>query len=231
MGLCLTDITKSFNGKSFLCGVNLSLQPAEVVGLGGASGAGKSTLARIAAGHVNADRGQVRLDGRPVPALGTLPSPVQYASQSAELACDPRWRVRDVLRNGGEPDEAVLDALDIRPAWADRPPSTLSGGELARVSLARLLGPKTRYLFCDEITAQLDALAQARFWPLLLGLARTRGIGVLVISHDARLRRQICRRNLVISDAQVVTEVAESRLHQRSQVQPVTKRERLRHRA
>jgi ABC-type dipeptide/oligopeptide/nickel transport system ATPase subunit len=211
MGLTVTDVAKSYEGRSFLSGVSMTLQQGEVLGLGGASGAGKSTLARIMAGHIRADRGQVRLDDKPLLPLGTGTSPVQYAPQSAELACDPRWRVRDVLCNGGVPDAAVLEALGIRTTWADRRPQSLSGGELARVSLARLLGPQTRFLICDEITAQLDALAQARLWPLLLGVARARGIGVLVISHDARLRSQICRRNLVLGDGQISAEVPAGR--------------------
>lgn len=211
MGLTVTDIAKSFEGRRFLSGVSLTLQQGEVLGLGGSSGAGKSTLARIMAGHIRADRGQVRLNDHPLPPLGTGASPVQYAPQSAELACDPRWRVRDVLCNGGMPDAAVLEALGIRAAWADRRPQSLSGGELARVSLARLLGPQTRFLICDEITAQLDALAQARLWPLLLGLARVRRIGVLVISHDARLRSQICGRDLVLADGQISTEACAGR--------------------
>lgn len=206
MVLHLTDIAKSVDGRTFLFGVTLSLHPGEVMGLGGASGAGKSTLAGIMAGHVRPDRGVVRLNGQPLAALGSGPSPVQYAPQSAELACDPHWRVRDVLCNGGVPDAAVLEALDIRPAWADRFTGALSGGELARVSLARLLGPQTRYLICDEITAQLDALAQARLWPRLLSLARARRLGVLVISHDARLRHQICGRNFVLREGQVRAE-------------------------
>lgn len=211
MGLTLTDVAKSFEERSFLSGVSMTLQQGEVVGLGGNSGAGKSTLARIMAGHIRADRGHVRLDGQPMPPLGSGPSPVQYAPQSAEMACDPRWRVRDVLCNGGVPDPVVLEALGIRAAWADRQPQSLSGGELARVSLARLLGSHTRFLICDEITAQLDALAQARLWPLLLGVARARGIGVLVISHDARLRSLICGRNFVLRNGQISTEVAADR--------------------
>ena len=205
MGLTGTDIMASAGGRPILNGASLTLNAGDVLGLDGISGAGKSTLARILAGHVRPQSGYVRLDGSPLAHLGAGPSPVQYAPQSAELACDPRWRVRDVLCNGGVPDEAVLAALEISPIWAERFPHELSGGELARVSLARLLGPQTRYVICDEITAQLDALAQARLWQALLGLAKARGLGILVISHDSRLRGQICKRSITLRDGKLWT--------------------------
>jgi ABC-type dipeptide/oligopeptide/nickel transport system ATPase subunit len=119
--------------------------------------------------------------------------------QSAELAVDPRWTVGRALANGGPPDAQVLEALGIRPAWASRRPSELSGGELARVSLARFLLPTTRVLICDEITAQLDALAAQALWQALLPLARSRGIALVVISHDPRLRAAVCDREVAIA--------------------------------
>jgi peptide/nickel transport system ATP-binding protein len=198
MGLTAADIEHGYGGQVVLDGVSVSLAPGEVIGLGGVSGGGKTTFARILAGLDAPSKGHVFLDGLPLPPFGKGASGVQYAPQSAALACDPRWRVRDVLGNGGPPDATVLDALKISPHWADRFPHELSGGELARVSLARLLGPATRFLICDEVTAQLDALAQARLWPLLLRLTRARRMGLVVISHDARLRGQICDRNFLL---------------------------------
>jgi len=111
---------------------------------------------------------------------------------------DPRWTVARVLRNGGEVDPEVIAALGIRAAWHGRRPGELSGGELARVSLARFLGPTTRVLICDEISAQLDALAAQELWRGLLPLARRRGIALVIISHDPGLRRALCEREIVL---------------------------------
>ena len=87
-----------------------------------------------------------------------------------------------------------MELLGIAPAWLDRHPHEISGGELQRLCLARALGPATRYLVCDEMTSMLDALTQARIWEAVLELARTRDLGLLVISHDAALLERVCTR-------------------------------------
>jgi len=111
---------------------------------------------------------------------------------------DPRWTVARVLRNGGEVDPEVIAALGIRAEWEARRPGELSGGELARVSLARFLGPATKVLICDEISAQLDALAARDLWQALVPLARRRGIALVIISHDPGLRRALCEREITL---------------------------------
>jgi ABC-type dipeptide/oligopeptide/nickel transport system ATPase subunit len=67
------------------------------------------------------------------------------------------------------------------------------------VSLARFLLPSTRVLICDEITAQLDALAAQALWRALVPLAHARGLALLIISHDAALRRALCSREVELS--------------------------------
>lgn len=181
-----------------LDGVGLTLAPGEIAGLCGPSGAGKSTLGRIMAGVQRPDGGRVRLDQRSFAARPGHPSPVQYAPQASELSVDPRWKVARILCNGGRPDAGAAAVLGIRPDWSDRVPAELSGGELARVSLARLLLPGTRFLICDEVTAPLDALSTADLCDALRQLAR-RGMGILLISHNHALLRRRADRVLSLS--------------------------------
>jgi ABC-type dipeptide/oligopeptide/nickel transport system ATPase subunit len=203
MSLIGTGLTYSPPGHAVvLSDVSLTLAPGAVLGLGGGSGAGKSTLGRILAGHVMPDRGSVTADGAALDRIGQ-PRIVQYAPQSPELATDPRWTVGRILANGIPPTDEVLATLGIQPGWHDRFPAELSGGELQRVSLARLLGPATRYLICDEITAQLDALSQAQLWAGLVSMCTMRGIGLLVISHEPLLRKRLTAHSLMLDAGQL----------------------------
>jgi peptide/nickel transport system ATP-binding protein len=180
-----------------LAGVDLAVGAGEVVGLCGPSGGGKSTLGRVLAGHVRPARGRVTVDGE-VPRPRRAPHPVQLVLQQPERAIDPRWTVRRALASTGAPD-AALAALDERlvlPAWLDRYPHEISGGELQRVNLARALLARPRYLVADEISASLDAVTQARIWTVLLEHCRDAGIGVLAVSHDRPLLDTVAGRVL-----------------------------------
>jgi len=146
-------------GPMLLNGVSLTVEPGGIFGIRGPSGTGKTTLARILGGFLEPTRGKVRLDGAALPAIGA--SPVQLLFQHAETAVDPRW--------------------------FGRYPHELSGGELQRVAIVRALGPGTRALIADEMTAMHDAIAQARLWRALLDVAHERGLAIIAISHDAAL--------------------------------------------
>jgi peptide/nickel transport system ATP-binding protein len=171
-----------------LSGVSLTLEPGEIIGLSGPSGGGKSTLGRVLAGYLMPDRGTVSIDGGTV--LGGW-SPVQYAHQSAILAVDPRWRIGRIIEEGWTPDAETRDAFSVSHNWYDRYPHEVSGGELQRVNLLRLLSPQTRYLIADEITAMLDPITQAEIWRTLLSRC-ARGLSILAISHDAALLKRVC---------------------------------------
>lgn len=171
---------------------SLYVAAGEIVGLAGPSGCGKTTLARLLAGYEQPRAGSVTLDGAPLPRRGCCP--VQLVFQHPEKAVNPRWRMRRVLAEAGQLDPSLLERFDIHPAWLERYPAELSGGELQRFCIVRALSPATRYLIADEMTAMLDAITQALIWQAVLATARERNLGLLVISHQPALLRRLCSR-------------------------------------
>lgn len=176
----------------------LRLAPGEVVGLTAPSGRGKTTLARVLAGYLRPTAGAVTIDGRLPLAAGY--HPVQLVAQHPEQAVNPRWRIGQVLAEGLVPEPAVLDALHVERGWLRRWPHELSGGELQRIAVARVLNPQTRYLIADEMTAMLDAATQAQIWHVVTAYAATHQLGVLVISHDPPLLKRLCGRVEVLPE-------------------------------
>ncbi len=173
-------------------GLDFEVRPGEVVGLPGPSGRGKSTLAKLLAGHLAPQQGTVTCDGAPLPSRGFCP--VQLIFQHPELTMNPRWKLGDSVNEAWRPDAAAMARLNIEPAWLSRYPHELSGGELQRLALARVMGPQTRYLLADEMTAMLDPNTQALVWDAVLGWAGKQGVGVLAISHDRHLLDRIAHR-------------------------------------
>lgn len=172
--------------------VHLKLQGGEVVGLSGPSGCGKTTLAQLLAGYKKPHRGQVKLNGKPLPTKGF--NPVQLVWQHPEKAVNPRWQMKQVLSERGPIDEELMQALGIELDWLNRWPNELSGGELQRFCLARALGPETKFLIADEITTMLDPITQAQIWQVILNQVEKRKLGVLVISHEQPLLSRLCSR-------------------------------------
>lgn len=118
--------------------------------------------------------------------------PVQLLYQHPELAVNPNWKVDRILSETYSPPADLLHRLSISSQWMDRYPHELSGGEIQRISVARALGPDTRYLVADEMTAMLDAQTQARIWNTVLSHCRRRNIGIVAISHNRPLLDRIC---------------------------------------
>lgn len=172
--------------------VDLAIAPGETVGLMAPSGFGKTTLAKLLAGYLSPTQGSVSLDGRPLPLRGYCP--VQLVFQTPELAINPRWRIEKILSEGQFPTATLLEALGIQSGWLSRYPHELSGGELQRIAVARVLNAQTRYLIADEMTAMLDANTQALIWQTVLHYTRTHQLGLLVISHEINLVKRLCDR-------------------------------------
>ncbi|MEM9216646.1 MAG: ATP-binding cassette domain-containing protein [Cyanobacteria bacterium P01_F01_bin.150] len=172
-----------------------SLKPGDIVGLMAPSGHGKTTLGKLLAGYLVPSKGQITLDEQLLPTQGYCP--VQLVFQNPELSVNPRWRISQILREGYAPRPYYLDALGIHPDWMTRYPHELSGGELQRVAIARVLNPNTRYLIADEMTAMLDANTQALIWQVVLEFVHQYQVGIVVISHDKALLKQLCQEQVI----------------------------------
>lgn len=176
-------------------GVEITLLSGDKVGLLAPSGAGKSTFAKILAGYLKPQMGTVTLDAHSVHKRRKEQyNPVQLIFQHPEQAVNPLHKMRKVLEETGPINYELMAELGIDPEWLDRWPSELSGGELQRFCVLRILNPKTRFIIADEMTTMLDAITSAQIWEVVLKYASVYDMGVLVISHSSALVNRICNR-------------------------------------
>lgn len=194
MQLKADNISFRYTEKSewILKDVSIQIESGERVGIIAPSGYGKSTLSKILAGYCKPSSGEVLVDGKPLPKKGYCP--VQMISQHPELAVNPRWKMEKILNEAWTPDQELLDKMGIERSWLTRWPSELSGGELQRFCIARVLSPETKFLLCDEITTMLDVVTQAQIWQLLLKISEERNLGMTIITHNKALAERVCTR-------------------------------------
>lgn len=186
------------NGPWILKDVSMEVEQGERVVILGPSGYGKSTLAKIIAGYLDPLSGKVLWNNH------TLPQncfcPIQLIYQHPEKALNPRWKMKKSLFEAGEPSEEVLSQVGIQEKWYDRWPNELSGGELQRFCVARVLKPETRLLIADEMTTMLDALNQAHIWNFILEYAEKHGMSIIAITHNKFLAEKLATRIISIPD-------------------------------
>jgi ABC-type lipoprotein export system ATPase subunit len=205
--ILVTGVTKRFGKVAVLDGVDLAVARGEMVALAGPSGAGKSTLVHLLGALDTPDAGTItvdgiRLGGRVHASLSAFRRehigivfqlhnlvPRLTAAQNVELAMFGTRR-----RRGERRERAVelLERLDLARR-ADHLPTQLSGGERARVALARSLANEPPVLLADEPTGNLDDVAATEVARQLRSLATDDGVAVLVVSHDRRLNDQAHR--------------------------------------
>lgn len=195
------------NSPWILRNVNMEISKGERVGIVGPSGYGKSTLARILSGYMPPSEGKVLWEGGDFPEEGYCP--VQMIHQHPELSVNPRWRMKKILYEAGEPDRDLTEKMGIEASWLKRWPAELSGGELQRFCIARALGKNTRLLVCDEITTMLDVITQAQIWELLLEISKKRKLGMAVITHNMALAKKVCHRIISLPDINQIPNVNE----------------------
>ncbi len=208
-----------------VAGVDLTVQPGEVVGIIGESGSGKTTLIRAALGLLPYQDGRVRLLGQDLATLSsaelrTLRREVQLLFQHPRSMLNPGLTVREHLLESAhlhrpaEPAEAVVAGIADQVGLThrlDARPRLLSGGEQRRVGLARVLVAQPRLLVADEPTSGLDAALKADLIDLILD-ARGPDRAIVLVSHDLPLVAYACDRVLVMLEGQVVERCATAEL-------------------
>lgn len=171
---------------------NFKVEQGEFVAILAPSGYGKTTLAMLLAGYLEPRKGEILLDDKPLPKKGI--SPVQLIYQHPEKAINPRWKLKKVLEESGQIDEAILESFGIEQAWLNRYPRELSGGELQRFCVARALMSGAEYLICDEISTMLDVITQAQIWNVILFEAKKRNMGLVIVTHNEHLASRIATK-------------------------------------
>ena len=225
--LKLEGLSVHIQGEDILEDVSFHLHCGEIAALIGPNGAGKSSLFRSILGQMPysgtitfspAGGPAVRLsDGAnaPLAARGTRPL-IGYVPQSPSFdrgdpvsvldfftAATSKWPVFLPIPREYRDRAAAILARVHGEALLHKRIGTLSGGELQRFCIARALGPRTRYLLCDEITAMLDLITQAQIWQFLLEEAQRRELGLLVVSHNSTLLERICSRIVTLPPLRV----------------------------
>lgn len=178
--------------------VSFSVKAGESAALVGPSGYGKSTLAKILAGYIKPAEGEVLWDGKPLPSTGYCP--VQMIFQHPELAVNPRHKMARILNECWTPGSDIIQAMGIEKEWLTRWPSELSGGELQRFCIARVLGPQTKFLICDEISTMLDVITQAQIWQVVMETSAKNNLGLIVVTHNEALAERVCSKIIHLPD-------------------------------
>ena len=223
----VVDLVKTYQGKSgpvhAVKGISFHIREGQSVGLVGESGCGKSTTSSMLVRLLDPTSGAILYDGHDiagVPAERFARDPrrgqIQMVFQDATDSLNPRHCARDAIaeplaRLGGISGKRLrarveeLAQLTGLPAdLLTRYPHQLSGGQKARVGIARAIALEPRFLILDEPTAALDVSIQAVVLNLLADLRARLGMTYLFVSHDLNVVRLLCDHVIVMQDGDIV---------------------------
>jgi len=203
-------------------GISFTLRAGETLGVVGESGCGKSTLARAVLQLIPSDSGKVVWLGRDLTsekqdAIRRARKDFQIVFQDPLASLDPRMPVgvsiAEPLR-ALEPGltraeirarvAAIMQKVGLDPAWINRYPHELSGGQNQRVGIARAMIVEPKMVVCDEAVSALDVSIQAQIVALIKSLQAETGMAMIFISHDLSVVRQLSHRVMVLYLGRVV---------------------------
>ncbi len=216
-----------------VAGVDLDVQPGEVIGIVGESGCGKSTLGRIVSGILPPSSGGVHYHGQAVKAMTgqqrrAYELGVQMIFQDPYASLNPRMRVREIIgeapvahgliraRDKAEYVAGLMRQVGLDPSFAQRYPHQFSGGQRQRIGIARALALKPSVIVCDEAVAALDVSIQAQVLNLFEQLRDDLDLTYLFISHNLSVVSHISDRVAIMYLGRVVELAATDTVFQRA---------------
>ena len=210
--LRIEGVSKRFGGFAAVDGVTLSIRQGEFFALLGGSGSGKSTLLRMLAGLVEPDAGRILLDGQDMTGVPPHARPVNMMFQSYALF--PHMTVAQNiafgLRMEGAAKALIRDrvaemlALVRMEGFGDRKPAALSGGQRARIALARALAKRPRLLLLDEPLSALDKTLREAMQFELRAIQDRSGTTFVIVTHDQQEAMTTATRLAVMDRGRLV---------------------------
>ena len=198
--------------------VNLHVRADEWIGVVGESGSGKTTLAQILMQIQKDYSGEVRFNDAPIVNLRCYYRHVQMIFQNPLSSFSPKMKIENYIteplvnykiyskKDAKRRAKELLVDVGLSEDKIDRYPHELSGGELQRVAIARVIGMKPSLIIFDEATSALDVRTQAQIIELLLGLKKKLNFSAIFISHNIALVQKISTRIYVMKEGKVVEE-------------------------
>ncbi len=224
--LVVNKLAKTFGTFKAVDGISFAIRSGESLGLVGESGCGKSTTSTMVMRLLDPTAGTITLEGRDIGAVpaarfagdpdrAKLQMVFQDATESLNprftafrAIADPLFRLGGIKRTDAARDrvERLADLVGLPRALLDRFPHQLSGGQKARVGIARAVALDPKLVVLDEPTAALDVSVQAVVLNLLADLKAELGMSYLFVSHDLHVVRLLCERVLVMRGGRIVEE-------------------------
>lgn len=213
-GLEIRNVSVGFDGSPVLANVSLYVERGEIVAVLGPSGSGKSTLLRVVAGLVVTSTGSVHIDGADMSGIATHHRGVGLVFQNNQLfphldvAGNVGYGLRIARMPAAQRRARITELLNLvgMSGYADRDVATLSGGEAARIALARSLATTPRVLLLDEPLSGLDHDLRYALADDLRRVIRAAGSTALLVTHDPveaeHIADRVVRLAELSSDAQ-----------------------------
>lgn len=201
----LNNVSVNLQKTQILKNINITINTHEVIGIVGESGSGKTTLAHLLLGLIRPKSGELKTHG-----VQRLPI-FQHANDSFNPKYNMKTSLHEPIKYYKNADaEKVKERLkwlmfkmQLDDSLLTRFPEELSGGQLQRFNMIRTLMVEPDILICDEITTNVDVLAEQRIITILKEYHERTNNGMVIISHDLAFLNQIVDRMIVMADGEI----------------------------